>query len=1581
MVSVGTAMAASLIVTGAQAADTTISPTLPGPLTTETDTEAHDVVSAVLANVATVSSQIVGSSGGVVLTEAPTETSDILVDGNDDQVFARANNFANSIDLSVIENDDDGDGAAALGFETNFGAVTGAANGNSIRADLDNFQNGSVAVTDNRIAANATGNIGSTSLSGELPNDYASGAAGSSTLTAGLPADWLDASGSLVASTVQLQGDPQIVADAGADTRNSIYLDLSSTGDNTVQADLVVSDNLIGSTAKGNTSASVIDVQSGGAPAFVGSAVVTNGQINSDAGGTGTIEAVTQGSIYSTIEADSLGATNLLRGSSLVADNTVSASATGNEALGEGVAGNRIVLGDGLSFQGAGSAGATVDTAYDDVTMTSTAAADLVIHNSQGNTGLGNSARMDIDAVNTSPTVAAWVQSTENGSIAVSGNDTLATARGSSATSAFSSGADAAYFSGTVAVANQQTNVHTDVTAQVADAEIFAEVAEGGLGVLIGGDVTVDANRSAASAYGNQVGQSLSLAATVIDAPLTGVVLTGGTGVDGNVSADGNFLVTSLQSQYTADVAADQRGNVYIDYSSGSAENSTLAVSDNALEAVALGNSGSNAASVAGTSLTAGAGVANVQIAADGSAVSASSVGEIWLAGYAVNTSDLSLTGNLNRAIAYGNSVGNSLTVDGEVLEVAASESQIGSAITLDTGAIDGFVFDNSVLPVVDAAYGLLNDQSVSGQISAQAFGYDGGDAAAGIYVDNVSGSTLVTDDNVLVGAAYGNDATNAASLNVGNLTATEDTIGGEPDFATVMNVTSVQTVATGSSITVQAGGLNTFETQIGYYSGGGVSTSSVSTSDNSVQALAYGNRAGNTLSVNATNIDTEADSFPGGTRGEASVEGGIAQTDASFGVNNAQAAAGTIDVSLTNRSGNAPAGVMTQVVNEVSSSSVVSNGNMLSSGATANRADNLLDLSANGLATTGALTNFQIANADVTSNIGVETQSIQYWTTLSTLPCAPDFCVNPGSAFDVLTISQLTPEQYDYLLANGWSVSGPELRRENTTVPSVITAAQSAEYDAAFLSYLLYGVGFHLDYASPFADPGGVTVSVGESVSYSTIAVDDNAISGSVTGNSASNSVKAEGTGVPDGSDHFATWGITDGGDVTALGDYMLTSLQIVGERDLASTVYGRFSIEVTDAADIWESTLSVDDNSQASRAVANTVTNAVELDAVNTEAGVALVSSQESAGNVQALSGLEVSAPAAMTSATVSMSGNSNLALAVINNASNSVAVSATNAGPVTFPREVMLDADSNEVAVGDHVLLNRQLATTAATATAMTSVHNGDDLPGFDSIDGSSATVMGNSTTAEASGNRAFNTMAVEGSASLGASAGMLNMQASTATVSASSTMSAGVVLNGNDPVVGALQNGSISVGENTTSALARGNTASNVLNYSAGAGYGDVSVFGTTGTTIASGGSVDAVVNARAGILNVQSNSGAGVSATSTDASYLVAFNVDADFNMMVDGTVGVIGNSVQAAGYGNTASNLLTVNPLNTGMPTAAIGSSQANSASVVASVTTVTFGIQGGVGAVTGSSLAVSGNTVSATAIGNNVASALTAGF
>jgi hypothetical protein len=124
-----------------------------------------------------------------------------------------------------------------------------------------------------------------------------------------------------------------------------------------------------------------------------------------------------------------------------------------------------------------------------------------------------------------------------------------------------------------------------------------------------------------------------------------------------------------------------------------------------------------------------------------------------------------------------------------------------------------------------------------------------------------------------------------------------------------------------------------------------------------------------------------------------------------------------------------------------------------------------------------------------------------------------------------------------------------------------------------------------------------------------------------------------------------------------------------------------------------------------------------------------------------------------------------------------------------------------------------------------------------------------------------------------------------------------------------------------------------------------------------------------------VLNVQANEGS-VSASSTDATYFVALN-NAGGTAIGNGTVGVIGNTVSAAAYGNTASNSLALNSISTGMPTAVLANSQTNSGPVTASVTTVSYGVNSGFGAIAGSALSVTGNSVTATAVGNNAVSTI----
>ncbi|MBO9601194.1 MAG: hypothetical protein J7496_01665 [Novosphingobium sp.] len=1599
--------------TGAEAATTTVTPTAAPDSTATVD--AHNVINTTLENVSAVTASVVGTTGQIDQDVSLGTNTNFTVDGNDVLSSAIANNVINSLDPSVSGNDD-GDGAASSSLEINTALVSSAATDNTITIDLDNLATVGLSASGNSIEADATVNNSSNTIAGDIPIGYASSTAGSSSISTGSPS--LTAAGGLAASTVQESLGSSATASASG---NEVTLDLISTSTQTLASAPALNNNTIAASIKGNSSDSTIDVQSGAPSIFAGTAVLTNAQLNTaDLSGTNS-----DSTILATI--DSTAGTNTLTGSLSVEGNTISSSASGNEALGDGVAGNRVMIADQVSVDGLAGTAATVDTAYNTLAMTSAANADLVIHNSQGNVGTSGD-RVNVAATTTEAETGAAVERLVNGSISVSDNATTAAARGNTATSAFATGDNIASFSASVAVANQQTNTFANTTASVDGTTSAVVDPLANVEAPVGSTVAVNGNSFSATAYGNQVGQSATLDTVSLEFPATGVSLTGGTGPDGNVHATGSALVTSIQSQYSSNVAASDDSNVdlrtvYNNAIQGGTNSDDLTVSKNVQEAVAVGSSGSNALSLNTTVVDetptrgAGGGVASVQIIADASAVTATSSSNAYIDTREQHGSDVALTDNLQRAVAYGGLVSNSLDVGAESATIdTAANGTVASTVNYRNAATKGFVLDNTNAPSVKAAFGLLNDQSTSATISATA-GSDGSftvalgdDTLSNNTADLEQGSSISNDRNAVAAAAYGNNASNGAELSVGNL----DTAPGT--FAAVMNVTNAQTVTGDTTITARATGEDTVHT----YVGDKVSASSISTSDNTVQALAYGSLAGSSLTADATSIDTAATA--GG--GSASVTGGPTNfaivTDGAFSVNSAQSQDGSITASLRNTGGTSSANILTEVANgnEATNigSSIVSNGNGLSASATANRADNLLDLAGNTLSTTGSLTNFQTVNGSVSALIGIEGDDPQ--------PAAPQLTggttndigsgvgyVNYNSVTHVLDVATnplvvtftghtFTPAEVAYLQSLGYVTNIVSGANSSFTIP---VGSYTVYPDFNGLSYGTGGGGLgdetisFIGFTAPTVpahgplpgspNVGGVTVAVGGNLVNTTVEVNGNTTAGSVTGNSAANALSVSSTNDTGGSAYAASSAEVVGNQsATAQSDYSLTNWQTigVGTDQIASEVYGTFAIDMNDASDITTTSLSVDGNTQSSRAVANNGSSTVDISATNLAAGSALLSYQTVGAPVSATSDLDIYAPAGMSGSSVSMSDNTNVALAVANNATNETTVEVTNADAVNGGNSNATIAQNTSApahaVTADHLLLNVQSTRSSAsiTADATTAIYNDDSgVANTDNIANSSVAISGNSTSAEASANRAVNSMDLAAGSSLDVSGAVDNGQANQVAVTASATTSAGIALQGTftGGGNGAVLNSGVTLGGNSTTALARGNAASNSLNVSAGADYGAANGNSATSTIGSNPSLVAGTEDATFAVYNNQVNTGA-VSASSQDASYLVALNGTTG-NTAINATIGVIGNSVAAAAYGNTATNTLALAPLNTGMPTAVVGNRQYNSAAVTASVTTVAYGITSTSGAVTGSALGVTSNSITATAVGNNAISTL----
>jgi hypothetical protein len=1614
LISAGTAMTATLIATAAHAADTTVAPAAVPPPFATTTVNAHTIIGDTLQNTGPISAPITDTEGGEEHTIAPGDTVSYTVDHNDTTATANGNEFDYDIDLLAIDNTGPiDDGAASAGVRLNLAPVSAFVGdgvdlddeGNGISLLVDDFSLGSLAVEANIIEAVANGSRGTSTLAGEIPNDYASTAAGFSEMNTDVPGgNWLEATGSLLASTVQIQADTvaPISTTATASTNNILLEVLNTEDDAEVVGSPRLEDNTIAATVAGNRSTSEIDIQAGGATAFIGTAAVTNGQINAGTVNAGAIVATNEDSdIIATIAADDVNSTDdaELQGSLSVAGNAITASASGNRATGSapGEAGNTIQLANGMSFDGsANTLSPGTDIAYDAGALTSTVNADIIIHNSQGNTGEDADNRLAVTASADDGEIAAIVDDISAGSVKVTGNAITGSASGNAASSVFATGTGMADFAGSAALASQQVDFYTNVLGE-ATGDIYAAVADDD--DLDQSTVTVGGNTVGASAYGNSVSQSLTVGAVGQDLPLTGVTLTGGTdgaNDDGNVASDGSLTVTNLQAVYSGDVDAREVHNIFASASTAgdTVGESTVKVTGNTGEAVSVGNNATNTLALSGATVGGGAGIASVQINDDddGDDIdetdgTASSTGIVQIDTDAVDQSRLELSGNLQRGIAYGGSATNTLTVAAETITADGDIDGIASTVTAsDTD----FVFTSDPQPDVEAAYAVLNVQSLNGQIAAEALpaGWTGLDASFAVTVDgDVTDSTIANDGNTLVAAAYGADATNTATLDVGTL----DTDNG--DFASVLNLTNVQEVTENSVITAQAAGVAAVYTEIS--GDNDIENSSISTSLNTIQALVYGNRADNEVTATGTGIDTEADAFPAGIQGEAQIAGGVATTEASFSLNNAQSAGGVMTASLLDDldpdDATTSVAIFTVIGDDVIDSSIASDGNTLSASATANRADNWLEVSGNALATTAALTNFQLDPTDISAFIGIEggaptpfipgEPADDFGFTVTGTGLVHD---NVNNDFDAGTLyidtTSLAANEIAFLMTQGWSDGGL-----NTLTRSAV------DWPATIGDYSLIageGLGYNDTVPATSNTPaspgtpniGGVTVAIGGDIDPSSVSVSNNNVSGSVTGNSASNTVVLSGTDVIDGSDHLLSYATADGQDTQADGDAMLANLQVVTEdSDINSEVYNTFAIDAEDDVLLLDSSLEVDGNSQSSRAVANTATNSVTVEATNLAAGSALASNQTSAADVSATSGVDIFAPVASDGSSISMSDNSNLAVAVINNAANTLTVDVTNAVPVGVAIDALADVDTDAVAFGDHVLTNQQVASTAATASAVTQIYNDDVTdPDTAGIYGGSVTIEGNSTTAEASANRATNIANIGAGSSLNAAAGVTNSQVSSAVVESSATTNAGITLAADSTLpADALNGGSIMLGGNTTTALARGNAATNSLNYEAGADYGVGTGDAGTSSIDLLGVATDASASARAAVLNAQVNTGS-VSASSSDGSYMVALNSDEDFGGITNGTIGVIGNVVSAAAYGNTSTNMIAVNALNTAMPTTAVANYQSNSGAVTASVTSVTYGISSGLGAITGSSLAVSGNSITATAVGNSAVASIT---
>ncbi|WP_145200051.1 beta strand repeat-containing protein [Sphingobium sp. B2] len=904
-------------------------------------------------------------------------------------------------------------------------------------------------------------------------------------------------------------------------------------------------------------------------------------------------------------------------------------------------------------------------------------------------------------------------------------------------------------------VASDQSQIGAPVTASASDPVITTTT------VPTDARIEVSLNAIAATARGNQGDNSQSPDALDLASAEGGTWLsTGSLGVEAWAPA----LVASLQRTQTAPVTADVTAS-RIAADNGPVTGSSVTVGDNRQEAVALANDVTNALSLTGIVGSNGAGIASRQSLGTASRVAASMTGKTELIAQKDDASALGLDNNLQRSIAYGNTADNALNAD--VVTIVAPESWGLASLVPYQGSSE-----------VAAAYGVLSDQSAQSMVNAVTKG-----GYRLLVRQLATGSEMSADGNAILAAGYGSQSANSASLDAVN-------IGADYGVGAIANVTNVQRAKSG--VTAETGG----STKVWLVSD--PVDSRVTADGNSIQAIATANLAtGNRLDVRATSIGAGESGPEGGVEGGDYI--GTARLDygrtltvsAPFSVQNAQTYLAPVSAIVRNS--------MTRITDGdifVASSGSASD-NSVAASATGNSGASSLTLDAVSLSTAADLNSGQFGEGDISAMVG----SASDRTGASVVGLSE---VNGSS----LTVGRNSVQgsATANIADNSMEISATQLANvsgHDDAQAGVDGGDASAAADYALANHQLLGTARTVSIAS---DVVGHFAATGASVAESSLSIADNSQLSIARGNDAANRLDLNATNLR--GDQLAPG--------TALSSYQVAAANVAATSDLL--------LELTGTAQ--HSALALSNNRNTAFAQINGVDNAMTIDAVHigalsgdnaaadiwagapgTVAGDhVLANNQSASGEATATALTAASNPVsrrALLESTWSATGNTTVAQAGANQASNTVAV--TSVADREASAGVLNSQQSN---AGVHAVARADLGHSASALTS------------------SQATIDGNATAAVARGNSADNRLTLTGgaggslpaeaSAFLGshaqasASAMVLNAQTNSGAVAArAENVLHQTALNG-----GVYQSG-IALNGNSVSAAASGNSATNAV----------------------------------------------------------------------------------------------------------------------------------------------------------------------
>jgi hypothetical protein len=1447
--------------------------------------------------------------------------------------------------------------SASAGAEAG-GVVTGAM--------LDS----TMTVSGNSQSAAATGNDSTQAITLNASNITGEGLAATSfdtdTGTAGVQ---LVAEGDAVIANVQREDDGTTVRGTIASNR-IIAISADTTDTSTVSVD----GNSQTASATGSRTSNALSLTSGAEQSAAG--VVASVQ-NADAGVTVIAEATAN-----TTTAISQG--QLTDSSLLTTDNAIRSTATGGDATN----GLSVTNGTNNLSAGTNTGGTVVNTAASGDQPAVTAA--QVVTNDQSRAG-------DVTATSTDNQVTSLVDDDIlTSTVTTDGNSLSASATGQRA----DNGIDLAFndLTGTISGTGTGTVASVANEQDLLDGGAVTATNLGLNGLPVQTYIDSDADGSSISTSGNTVSATArGNVTTGNDVVADGTNIISGTAaapsinaVTGAVSAGGSFVSASAQTSGATILATqnDAAGTVSNTIETGIGDdltNSTLVSDDNLLSSSATANTAANSVALGGATtatIDASGSVANFQGTTTAGSVTAnlgtlgtdptpgftsdngglSGVGTLTPSGSNIINNGLALTVTfdspltteevtiLNNAGFSGATVGGtSATIPGGGASVNLStllfvfNSGAGGA---DTGDEFITITDFNAPP----APGTFNGAGVIARIDA-----DG--ASAG----SINGSTVSVSGNAVVGEATGNAATNAVSAEATDVTgpaadASVNLAGLNADPANAELATAnVQVNASALETNVAA----TFGIIDDSADIDDIIDSSQTLDSNLQQSFATANRATNSVDVTATNADaaTALDSIQ---LSDATVD----TTSDLQVVANAGSTNSSLDMTLNRNESVANGNVVTNSVDVAATNLNAGTGQ-----------DALFDLSGLSVEAGNVLSSGQSVTASISADADSDVFNEDVSATGS--PIVDGSITQSGN----VTIAQATGNQTG---TGGNSLTLGDAGTSNIDSTGALVNVQTATGTDTTSATVDQSVRVELDQTA--------TVPVQQS----SIAQDGNATSALARSNVATNSVTVDGANITGGAGGDASFTETTG-QLTAAQALVSIQDNAFGVTATTSQSQVRLSSINSDGNAIDGSTLSQSGNSSSATALANTAVNTVSsgANAANVDAATALGNTQANSGAVQATGGSSVgvfatangaSDPIGINLSSVDVSGNVSSSNAMGNQAQNTLAASGGNitsgnqgggSGNATLDASTgnALTANAGNLLLSDQS--NNETITSTNTANIVTIDASAATGTGA-AASGSTLSVTGNAVEARATANLALNNSVNVGdmsTASTGATGLVGNFQFNdnTGAVTASASTQTTVTLNGAG-TAGALLNGTADVSGNSALALARGNVSQNVLN----AEGSNVGTGSANATVSALNGPDTGILNASFGVFNEQVQQ-AEVNARSVGATFAV--NATSTTGNALNGaSASLSGNSVQVSGFGNVATNSVTLTALN-GTPgndaTAAIFNGQTNSGNITAAATGASIGTFS-TGGVASASASVAGNSIASNAVGNFSSSTVT---